>query len=487
MKIPMKKILTVFFMLALVVSLLPGLTGCKEKEQEQQTPPVTETETPPVTETETPDTTVVLTVVKGDTTATFTMTEVKALPPTEGWGGVKNSAGTIIGPFTQKGVSLKTLLEDVGGISPGDSVKATAKDGYSVTFSYEQIANGAFTTFDKATGNEATGGTPVAILTYEEDGVALDEKAGPLRFAILTGTDKVSESQWWVKMIEKIEVVTGQKSWELTLEGTVSETLDSAAVEALKTATWTDADGRVWKGVPLWRLVGIVDDTSDGFNDALADAGYEVEVIAGDGYSTVITSDVVKRNDSLIVSYQRDDEAVPEKQWPLRLVGPDLAKSQMVGQIATIKVTLSAAALELLQGGNETGWSLTLEGATTLVLSNTDFDTFAKANPASFTDDDGRVWEGVALWVLLGRVDDDADGFNDGLAETGYEVTITAADGYAKTFTSELIKRNNDLVISYLRDSGELPENQWPLRFVGPGLTKGEMVGQVATITIVFP
>ena len=48
---------------------------------------------------------------------------------------------------------------------------------------------------------------------------------------------------------------------------------------------WTDTDGNVWGGVPLWVLVGMVDDNPDvgpdhfNFNDSIAAQGYSVKVI----------------------------------------------------------------------------------------------------------------------------------------------------------------------------------------------------------------
>jgi hypothetical protein len=40
------------------------------------------------------------------------------------------------------------------------------------------------------------------------------------------------------------------------------------------------------------------------------------------------------------VAYLLDDGPLPEKHWPLRLVGPDLPKSDWVGNVATIEVVL---------------------------------------------------------------------------------------------------------------------------------------------------
>ena len=109
-------------------------------------------------------------------------------------------------------------------------------------------------------------------------------------------------------------------------------------------------------------------------------------------------------------------------------------------------------------------------------------------------DTKNRVWEGIPLWLFVGRVDDDfkhnpnePGAFNDDLADAGYEVVVSAADGYSKSFTSAEVKRNDNMIIAFMVDGVPLPEDQWPLRLVGPDLTKGQMVGQIICIEVVFP
>jgi hypothetical protein len=97
-------------------------------------------------------------------------------------------------------------------------------------------------------------------------------------------------------------------------------------------------------GVPLYLFVGSVDDEIEhegpAFNDALADAGYSVDVIAADGYTVTFDAARIKRNKDIIVAYKVNDNALPDEFFPLRLVGNDLKKSEMVGMIAQIKVGL---------------------------------------------------------------------------------------------------------------------------------------------------
>ena len=81
------------------------------------------------------------------------MAQVKALAVTEGQGGIKSSTGQITIPEPFKGVALKDLVAELG--VPFDSsmgVVITAEDGYSMTFSYDQVENGEFIAYDPAWG-----------------------------------------------------------------------------------------------------------------------------------------------------------------------------------------------------------------------------------------------------------------------------------------------------------------------------------------------
>jgi DMSO/TMAO reductase YedYZ molybdopterin-dependent catalytic subunit len=292
-----------------------------------------------------------LTIVSGEERVTLTWDDVQAMPAYEGMGGLVNSVGEVTPPSKFKGVPLEEICALVGGITDASSVSVIARDGYAMTFSYDQITTGAFDTYDPATGEDAPfDGTLRVVIAYQQEGEPLsEERDGTFRLAILGSPDVVTDGHWWVKWVETIEVKQALDQWTLHLEGAVSEDVDrgsfeSGAAPTCHGASWADPEGRTWTGIPLWLLVGRVDDENvheDGaFNDGLADAGYEIRVVADDGYSVTFDSATVARNDDIIVAYLLDDAPLPEKHWPLRLVGPELEKSSWVGRITTIELVL---------------------------------------------------------------------------------------------------------------------------------------------------
>jgi len=288
-----------------------------------------------------------LILVSSEKSQELSMSQIKAMSPCEGWGGRMRSTGDIQGPFEYKGARITDLCNLVGGITPSTVVRVTAKDGYSMTFSYKQITEGDFITYNPATKEEVTHGKLEVILAYEGDGKPLSEKEGPLRVGVVDSKNQVTDGHWWVKWIEKIEIEAAPKEWSLHMKGAVSEDIDRATFESGAASNchgvkYVDDKGRKWKGIPLWLLVGKVDDDvkhgEGAFSDELADKGYEVKVIAGDGYSCTFSSADVKRNDNIIVAYKMNGEPLPEKYWPLRIVGPDLTGEQRVGQVVKIEV-----------------------------------------------------------------------------------------------------------------------------------------------------
>ena len=289
-----------------------------------------------------------LKISKGNTVETLTLAEIKAMPSIEDWGGKMRSTGDVEGIRQYKGVLLSDLCDLVGGLNPDIAVRVTARDGYSMTFSYNQVKQSDFVTYDAVSKNEMPHEDLDMILAYASDGEEMTFKqGGPLRMAILSSKDLVTDGHWWIKWVEEIELVPAPKEWTLQLNGYLEldidrGTFESGAAENCHGTKWVDNKDREWEGIPLWLLVGRVDDENehedDAFNDDLVQEGYEVKIIAKDGYSrTLAISDIARKND-IIVAYKLNGEFLPEDYWPLRLVGEGLTGKDKVSQIKEISL-----------------------------------------------------------------------------------------------------------------------------------------------------
>jgi len=278
----------------------------------------------------------------------FTVVQLKKLPVTEGFGGVKSSTGKVTLPGSWKGVALRDLVAAAGGYDATKNLAVTAKDGYSITFSHDQVMNGGFTAYDPGTGDTLASHEPlVAIIAYEHEGRLLNvAEDGPLRVMVVSAAGRqVTDGHWSIKWVTKLAIKPASEAWSLSLEGARSEIMDRATFESGASpkchgVTWKDAQGRAWAGIPLWLLVGRVDDGlkhgARAFNDSLAAAGYTVDVVAGDGATVSLDSSRLERNGELIVACLLDGAPLPGKSFPLRLAGPGLKDKERVGGITRI-------------------------------------------------------------------------------------------------------------------------------------------------------
>jgi DMSO/TMAO reductase YedYZ molybdopterin-dependent catalytic subunit len=418
-------------------------------------------------------------------------------------GGLMTSAGSIKGPYNYTGVPLDKVLELVGGISEENSLRVTASDGYAMVFTWEEI-KGDFVTFNPVTGDEGESEDELSlILAYHEDGEPLIEGHGPLRLVILGEEGHITEGHFWIKQVIKIEVISAIKEYTLSLEGAISEIMDRATFESGTNCpdttpnhrgVYLDDEGQVWTGMPLWLLVGRIDDeihhTSAAYNRDLADDNaYTVNVIAGDGYTVTLNGSFVKLNEDIVLANELDGAALPEPYWPLRLVGSDLTKGQMVRNVVKIQLVFNESRIPEPTVGD---WNLTLRGDLTEIVSSSLFIEGVTCEEAEhegeWSDPEGQTWTGIPVWLLLGRVDDEnshgAGAFNTELAEEGYQVEFIASDGYSVTLNSTQLMGNNDIILAYLVDGEPLPEDKMPLRLVGEGLRTGQMVYNLIEIKL---
>ena len=111
--------------------------------------------------------------------------------------------------------------------------------------------------------------------------------------------------------------------WELSLSGARTAITKTFFEQGLACPSsghqvnWTDTDGNIWGGVPLWLLVGMIDDNPDvgpdhyNFNDSIAAQGYSVKVSSGDGWDTTLASADIARNNGYIVANTLNGQPLP--------------------------------------------------------------------------------------------------------------------------------------------------------------------------------
>ena len=413
-----------------------------------------------------------------------------------GSGYLMKSTGTIVGPSSFTGVPLKSLVDLVYEAN-NYSLTVVASDGYEMTYTSGQVENGTFPTYD-LDGNLLGPEDLTVMLAFEEDGRTL--LADELKVVIVDDTTMhVTDGHFWTKMVASINVGEYVEEWTIQLSGIEEMSMDRQTFESLASCyyhttycNFSDEDGdHSFEGIPLWVLVSAVDggDIEEGhymFNDALAGLGYTAVVTASDGYFANFTAEQVARNNSIIVAYKLDGEALGEGDWPLRIVGDGLSGSQKVRMISSIA----------LEGYAEApAWELDLVGLTEATLTEWDFIALYNCEEGvhlsyyNYTDDDeDHSYAGIPLWVLVGMVDGSESGhweFNETLADLEYSVTIRGKDDYNITLSIDAVEYNNSLIVALTFDGEPLTSDEYPLMLVGEDLPGSFQVKSIASIELV--
>ena len=277
-------------------------------------------------------------------------TDIGSLPSFESEGGLENSAGALQDNANYTGVTLSTLLALVGGMNSSCALNVTASDGYNMVFTYDQAVEGLnFTTYNPVNGTEVPYSQPFTMtLAYYKNGVNLtSDDGGPLRLVFLGPQDLLTDGHLWVKWVTTLQIIPSVLDWTLVLNGPNPYNMTREYFEAglsWHNATWTDSNGNLWFGIPLWYLVGFIEgpaNTTDRmeFNDTLANEGYTVNVINGMGTIQSFNSTYVAHNDNIIVAEELNGAPLPAPYWPLRICGSGLTGSEMLVNVVEIQMT----------------------------------------------------------------------------------------------------------------------------------------------------
>ena len=337
--------------------------------------------------------------------------------------------------------------------------------------------------------------------------------------------------------------------WVLQLRGAVNRSLTSAQFAAMAAkkgvgASWTDLGGDTWSGIPLWRLVALVDDTSPAsFNTTLAKRGYDIQVVGLDGVTATLKSNGATRKwvgnaSHALIAVKRNGAPLPFGSlqtdggdtswlpgWPARLVGPTLAGSTQPGGVATI-IVYRHGVQPPAKPVTHPGWLLRVKGATAVDYTSAQFHALATAHPATWTDTSvtpNVAYAGTPLWRLVALADGgsattlnldrlglhwkDNPGYSD---YDGYKVDVYgmgANDAGANTptmasFSAPAIAGDGKIVIADRADGAPLGPTQgklvpdgatfdwvptWPARLAGDDVPAAESFGGALRVVLEPP
>ncbi len=326
--------------------------------------------------------------------------------------------------------------------------------------------------------------------------------AVPVGYFILTGDDDGDDDDDddADEAVDFSVVLTGKDGQTETVNYTALEGMDF--VEAV--SSFQNTFG-TWKGLGTYGGVELRDlaDLVGGM-----EPGDVMTVSAPDGYACNLTyyqvyaaEEYLEIQGRIILAYEYNSSIMDDEDGPMvAVLSPDGAFSNDDFNATCSKdpefLSLTGAGplwvknvSTISVGSLYEEWTVNLTNLdeVTTELTRTEFVRLAYFNSAEWTDDEEGVWSGATLSSVLGLIDDDDPStFNETLADTDYQVQIMASDEYNKTFIAKYLVENGTLLADMLNGTA-LGEEDSPLRIVGDGMTGGQMVSMVASVTMLPP
>jgi hypothetical protein len=292
----------------------------------------------------------------------FTMAELQALPAYTGYAGFKDSANTLndYGLHPVKGVKMVDLLAMYNYDYTTD-VMIHALDGYAKLMAPDMIRGIGIPVYTdvppfppsvlpsdialNAVLVYAEKNAPNAMVDDPNPWVPLPSPpsgdAGPLRlwFAYdsrhTSGVGYVVDGEVCVRMVDALRITGGQvKQWSVTLKGPkktakITRTnFESCTAASCHRQTTVKYKGHSYSGLPLYLMVGKVDDNRDSnnwgdFNVKLAKKGYTVQFVNAKGKAVSVSSKLLAgKPTNIILAWRKDGKELTGSAGPLWLRGP---------------------------------------------------------------------------------------------------------------------------------------------------------------------
>lgn len=216
-------------------------------------------------------------------------------------------------------------------------------------------------------------------------------------------------------------------AWNLNYTGGVAISMSSTDFTTLATTkgvTYAQNDSNTnttWAGIPLYQLVNYYVDSGK-ISAGVLSLGYNVTIVAGDGYTLELTSARVANNNAIIVANTANGTELTGKYYPLTLTGANLTKRENVKDVVQIQINTQLPA----------NMTLTVKAAngTTLVFNRDQIAAMPTFSGMGGRNTHGNAtgignYTGLSVKYLASLV--------GGLPNSTYSVTVKAADGYTTT------------------------------------------------------
>jgi DMSO/TMAO reductase YedYZ molybdopterin-dependent catalytic subunit len=393
----------------------------------------------------------------------LTQNDILSLQAYSGMGGFRKSGGALSGISNYTGVAVTDLLNLVGGITSDDTLAVTASDGYSMSYTYNQVVNGLdFTTFD-STGSSVTTILPLKIVVaYSCNGTALTGDEGPLRLTILSKDGLLATGNMWVRMLTQLQVVspnsptasptsqltdttttaptstvtstssptttpsTNPASWTITINGSTATSMTQdtfATLTSQNTATYTESS-TVWSGATLNRLVDWAQGNSVISSDSLT-AGYVVKIVGSDGSIVTLNDSRLDGNQNIILANALNNSPLTGYNYPLTLTGSALISNEKVNGVTQIQILPIQHLAVTVVGAN--GNKITLFSNDLAKMATVTYEGGSKKSNEQIVNVGN--YTGVKLVDLCSKV-----GFS-----SGNTVIVKASDGYTSTYSYDQV------------------------------------------------
>ena len=203
-----------------------------------------------------------------------------------------------------------------------------------------------------------------------------------------------------------------------------------------------------------------------------------VTFVATDGYEMSYSGEqILDESDGIwILAFKMDGEDMPLDPGYIRTVKigpevPNITGHTSVKMIEEIRI----------DGESYKDFTLLMKGQKDFEVDRQTMQSGVSCHNRTVTYYDRKndldiIYTGIPLWRLLAYSDDqdyaphmqDSSiiSYNRDAAIEGYEVVISAADGFAITLDSSQLDKNDDVIIAMYRDGEELPESDFPLVIV---------------------